>query len=63
MEIAGILKGAPANTAECYTVSVVHHKNRSSLMYFDAMLQNLYREDLFYASSQFTSWSAVKPQR
>ena len=38
IEIACILKENPATIAECYAVSVVHHKNKSSMLFYEAML-------------------------
>ena len=56
------LKGAPANTPE---IAVVYQENYSRLImkgqYFNAFLQNFYREDLFFADKQFTCWSLTGP--
>ena len=38
IEIATILKGSPPSTIECYAVSTAHMKNKSSLLYFEAMV-------------------------
>ena len=49
IDIAERLKCSPPNTSEVYVVSVVHYRNSSVLGWMNASLQNLYREDLFYA--------------
>ena len=57
MNIAERLKGSPANTVEIYVVTVVHYRNSSPYGWVGAFLQNLYREDLYYADPQFTFWT------
>lgn len=60
IDIAERLKGSPPNTAEVYVVSVIHYKNQTTIGWVNGFLQNLYREDLFYADKQFTYWSTSK---
>lgn len=57
MDIAERLKGSPANTIEIYVVTVVHYRNSTPYAWVGAFLQNLYREDLYYADPQFTYWT------
>ena len=55
------LKGSAPHTPE---VTVVYQENYGRLFnnaYLNAFLQNLYREDLFYADKQFTYWSLTGP--
>ena len=63
IDIAEVLKGSPPNTPECYAVFVVHHRQqRHSMSYFNTLLQNLYREDHFYADKQFNHWTIKRDE-
>lgn len=57
IDIAERLKGSAPNTSEVYTVTAVHYRNTAAMGWCNAFLQNLYREDLFYADKQFTYWT------
>ena len=55
------LKGSAPMTAE---IIVVFHHDHSRLLsggYVNAYVQNLYREDLFYADKGFLFWSLNGP--
>ena len=57
MDEAERIKGSPPNTPE---VIVVFHHNFTrifNMAYLTAFIQNLYREDRFYADKQFEKWS------
>ena len=49
IQIAEELKGSPPNTPEINCVTQQHYGNTSTQGWISAFLQNLYREDLFYA--------------
>jgi len=57
IDIAERLKGSAPNTAEVFVVTVQEYRNWLTIGWVNAFLQNLYREDLFYADKQFTYWT------
>jgi len=58
IDIAERLKGSSPSTSDIYCVMQVHYRiTYGGQGWFNAFLQNLYREDLFYADKQFTFWS------
>ena len=58
IDIAERLKGSPPSTNEIYCVMQIHYRiTIGGHGWFNAFLQNLYREDLFYADHKFTFWS------
>ena len=60
INIAEKRKGSPPNTAEVFVVACIDYKFWSTIGWVNAFLQNLYREDLFYADKQFTYWTTSK---
>ena len=61
MDEAERLKGSAPNTPE---ICVVFQKNYTKMIvngYINAFLQNLYREDYFYADKGFLLWSRRGP--
>jgi hypothetical protein len=62
IDIAERLKGSPPSNCEVYVVMKIHFRTASFGGYggagwFNAFMQNLYREDLFYADKLFTYWT------
>lgn len=62
MDMAEELKKAPANTAEIFVVMLENYSHFDIVItiqypWFAAYLQNMYREDLFYADPNFTAWT------
>ena len=60
MDIAEELKGKPSTGADIYIVSCERYGNKHEYIqypWFVAFLQNMYREDKFYADPNFTCWT------
>ena len=57
IDIAEKLCGFPPDSASVHCVSRIHYKLPFSFGLFNCLIQNLFREDLFYADKQFTFWS------
>lgn len=60
MDIAEELKGKPPTGMDIYIVSCEKYGNRHEIIqypWFVAFLQNMYREDKFYADPNFTCWT------
>jgi len=58
IDIAERLKGSPPSTSDIFCVMSVHYRiTYGGQGWFNAFLQNMYREDLFYADKQFTFWT------
>ena len=55
------IKGSPPWTPEVVVVFQRNYTGRINNGWLNAFLQNLYREDLFYADKQFTYWSMEGP--
>lgn len=55
--IAEKLCGTPPDSSSVHCASRIHYKLPFSFGMFNCIIQNLYREDLFYADKQFTVWS------
>ena len=60
IKIAEKLKGSPPTCSEIYTVTMVHYRNTSTQGWMFAIINNMYREDLFYADAAFTFYSLTK---
>jgi len=51
------LKGSAPNTPEYVVVYQENFGRKVNYGFLNAYINNLYREDLFYADKQFTFWS------
>ena len=55
------LKGSAPITTEVVVVFQMNYTNLIKRGYLAVFMQNLYREDLFYADREFTVWSLTGP--
>ena len=51
------IKGSPGTTPEVATVFQHHYGNMINTSWLNAFIQNLYREDTFYADKGMLIWS------
>ena len=55
------LRGSAPYTPEVVAVFQMNYTNWIGRGYIGCFIQNLYREDLFYADKEFTVWSLTGP--
>ena len=55
------IKGSPPLTPEVIAVFMKHYTRYFTNGYINAFLQNMYRQDLFYADKGFLYWSMTGP--